>query len=289
MMPIPREPHAVTVLAAGALPAARALLDRCNRTEQLALPIEIESGAAMGDLTTSFAVSHGNTLAGYGWLPEDPEPEGCLMVDPDERRRGIGRALLQAMRSEAARRGLARFLLVADQAATSVPGFLAAVGARHEFSEYQMTLDPERIDRSRPRIGALHLRPASAADRDSLVRLRMAALGDDEDRVQAHVDDGLSQPNRRYLIALLDGEPVGMLRTGVWGDGADITSFGVVPEQRGKGYGRQILLDAVDLLRTEGWERILIEVATDNANALGLYESCGFRAMRTYGYFTVRV
>ncbi len=59
----------------------------------------------------------------------------------------------------------------------------------------------------------------------------------------------------------------------------------VHPEHRRRGYGRQMLMDTVDMLLREGWERIIIEVATENRNALGLYESCGFRATRTYSYY----
>jgi len=58
-------------------------------------------------------------------------------------------------------------------------------------------------------------------------------------------------------------------------------------DHQGKGYGRQILLDAVDLLLSLNLPRILIEVAVDNRNALGLYESCGFHITQEYGYYTL--
>jgi ribosomal protein S18 acetylase RimI-like enzyme len=65
----------------------------------------------------------------------------------------------------------------------------------------------------------------------------------------------------------------------------DVTAFGVLPEYRGRGYGRQLLLDAVDVLLRESSDRVVIEVATDNERALGLYRSCGFKVASAYGFY----
>jgi ribosomal protein S18 acetylase RimI-like enzyme len=46
-----------------------------------------------------------------------------------------------------------------------------------------------------------------------------------------------------------------------------------------------MLLDTVDLLLRERRERIAIEVATENRRTLGLYESCGFRLVASYGHY----
>ncbi len=76
---------------------------------------------------------------------------------------------------------------------------------------------------------------------------------------------------------------------GEWEGSADITAVGVLPAHRGRGYGRQMLADVVAMLLGEGWERITIEVATDNTNALRLYESCGFRVTTAYSYYRMPV
>ena len=47
-----------------------------------------------------------------------------------------------------------------------------------------------------------------------------------------------------------------------------------------------MLLAAVGALLAEGRDPILIEVFTDNAGALGLYESCGFRVTSSYAYYS---
>jgi ribosomal protein S18 acetylase RimI-like enzyme len=163
------------------------------------------------------------------------------------------------------------------------------MGARYRFAEYSMALDRAAVDRSRPRHPELQLRPAGAADADVLIQLQAASFGDPEEEVRQHVAQGLRQLDRQYYVASLQGKPIGSIRIGRYEDGADFTAFGVLPEYRGRGYGRQILLDCIDILLAEQWKQVIIDVVTDNRNALGLYRSCGFRETAAYGYYHLDV
>jgi len=69
-------------------------------------------------------------------------------------------------------------------------------------------------------------------------------------------------------------------RTGIYG-------FVVRPEYRGKGYGRQLLQEAIRIIRDEGSQEIMLDVDVDNTNALGLYLSCGFEIKTTYDYYSL--
>jgi ribosomal protein S18 acetylase RimI-like enzyme len=196
----------------------------------------------------------------------------------------VGKKLLAAMRGESRRRGLPGLLIVCDEASGSGVAFLAAVAARFRSAEYRLELDPAAIDRSRPRHEDLRLRQARIDDAAILARLRAATFGVTEAEAQEQMArrDG---PGHRHFLATLGGEPIGMLRTGALEGTADVTAFAVLPEHRGRGYGRQMLLETVDMLLAEGWERIIIEVATDNVGALGLYKSCGFKVATAYGFY----
>ena len=263
---------------------AERLLESCNRHEGLDLPIWLEPTPPANNVASYFLWFEHGTLISLAWLPDDPEPEACLMVHPEHRRRGVGRKLLAAVRAESRRRGLPGLLLVCDEASASGVAFLAAVGARFRSAEYRLELDAATIDRSRPRHDSLLLRLAGAGDAATMARLRAASFGvaEAEAREQMARRDG---PGHRSYLATLGGEPIGMLRTGGREGTADVTAFAVLPEHRGRGYGRQMLLDTVDMLLAEGWERVIIEVATDNAGALGLYKSCGFQVATAYGFY----
>ena len=71
------------------------------------------------------------------------------------------------------------------------------------------------------------------------------------------------------------------------GDGIYIRGFGIVPERRQRGYGRQLLAATMQLMLAEGQKHFALDVATDNMRALTLYASCGFRETEAYDYHDV--
>ena len=59
-----------------------------------------------------------------------------------------------------------------------------------------------------------------------------------------------------------------------------IYSLAVDPEFSGKGYGKILLQKAVDALKTEGKEKLFLEVREENKKAIRLYEGVGFKISR---------
>jgi ribosomal protein S18 acetylase RimI-like enzyme len=263
------------------------LLRLCNEYELLELPISPTDFDSDSGAQTAFAIHTGERLIGFAAMPDDPIPEASLMVDPDFRRRGIGRALVEALRAETGRRNVAHSLLAADLASASATAFLNTLALRRRRTEFRLELDLSRIERARPRIPGLAIRLATPADRQTLIDVLSGAFAAAQADVEHNVDLGLNQPSRDFYLAELDGEAIGAVRLGTGDGNGDITAFGVLPRHQGKGYGRQILLDSIDRLLPMDLPRILIEVAVDNRGALSLYESCGFRIQREYGYFAL--
>ena len=60
-----------------------------------------------------------------------------------------------------------------------------------------------------------------------------------------------------------------------------IQNVGVVPEHRGSGLGRALVLRSLIGFRDAGLKRVYLEVTADNANAVDLYRSVGFQLIRT--------
>lgn len=59
-----------------------------------------------------------------------------------------------------------------------------------------------------------------------------------------------------------------------------IYGLGVLPELREKGFGRAILLSAVKKIKESHTNAIMLQVAAENATALNLYKSCGFKEIK---------
>lgn len=61
---------------------------------------------------------------------------------------------------------------------------------------------------------------------------------------------------------------------------AKLYSLGVLKEYRSEGVASTLLAQMLQELKTQGYERLLLEVRVDNPNAIALYERHGFRTIR---------
>ena len=214
----------------------------------------------------------------------DAALEALLLVHPAHRGRGIGRALLAALRAEGRARAIPGVLLTCDEAVPAGPAFSRAAGAVYRSSEYRMVWSgPEAGAPGPGEDGSLER--VTAATLPEFIRVQVAAFGHDEGRAREGFARSLARPGVALYLARLDGEAAGGVRTAVQDGEGWITALGVTPACRGRGLGRRLLLGAVAALRAAGAWPILLEVATDNPAALGLYHACGFRQISAYAYF----
>ena len=87
-----------------------------------------------------------------------------------------------------------------------------------------------------------------------------------------------SSPTRHFVVALdADQNIIGY--AGVFAPGAaeaDILTVGVVPEHRGKGIAKALMALITDWAKDQGSTAMMLEVKTDNREAIGLYEALGY-------------
>ncbi len=60
-----------------------------------------------------------------------------------------------------------------------------------------------------------------------------------------------------------------------------IQNVGIIPEHRGQGLGRALVLKNLAGFREAGLQRVYLEVTAENLPAVQLYDSLGFRLVRT--------
>ena len=87
-----------------------------------------------------------------------------------------------------------------------------------------------------------------------------------------------SSPTRHFVVALDEAQNI-VGYAGVFAPGgaeADVLTVGVVPSHRGKGIAKALIALITDWAKAQGSTAMMLEVKTDNTDAIGLYESLGY-------------
>jgi len=88
----------------------------------------------------------------------------------------------------------------------------------------------------------------------------------------------ISAPTRRFIVAVDEGLSV-IGYAGVFAPGgaeADILTVGVISKYRGQGIARELMAGITKWAIDQGSIAMMLEVKTDNVEAISLYESLGY-------------
>jgi ribosomal protein S18 acetylase RimI-like enzyme len=129
------------------------------------------------------------------------------------------------------------------------------------------------------------LRPSvSPEDWEAEVQLEIAGFGFTEKEAREYNQRIRDNSGEQNLIIEKDGKTAGKMRVSELNGEAWIYGFAVYPELQGQGIGRRALSHAVKMEDQKGLP-VFLEVEAKNANALRLYESCGFRTYHSQDYY----
>jgi ribosomal protein S18 acetylase RimI-like enzyme len=79
-----------------------------------------------------------------------------------------------------------------------------------------------------------------------------------------------------FLVGILDSQPVASVMAGYEGHRGWINYLAVAPRLQGKGYGRQIMEHAEQLLRERGCPKINLQIRSTNRAVMEFYRRLGF-------------
>ncbi|HKF35444.1 MAG TPA: GNAT family N-acetyltransferase [Ktedonobacteraceae bacterium] len=264
------------------------LIAVCDAYEGLHMRLGLdELRKRSGDEARDLLYYEDGALVGYlgvdGW---GKEREMTGMVHPGYRRRGIFSRLFAAAKAEYQRLGVHKLILVCEQSTASGQAFVKTTGAQREYAEHEMVLGTFKERRIFHE--GLQMRQADSGDLDAIASILAADSGNVEAEKQ-WIGKLLEDPSRRFYLATLHGKPLGCLRLDDMGDQVGIYAFEIRMGYRGLGYGRQMLEEAIRITRAETQKRIMLDVETNNTNAIGLYRSCGFEVKTTYDYYALEI
>ncbi|MDG5495813.1 GNAT family N-acetyltransferase [Niveispirillum sp. BGYR6] len=93
---------------------------------------------------------------------------------------------------------------------------------------------------------------------------------------EAAIAGMLGMPGVLTRLLHRDGQACGMAMWRAVADEAELLTIGVLPNGRGQGMGRTLLLDGLEILAGCAVETVFLEVAVNNRTAIQLYEKQGF-------------
>ncbi len=241
------------------------------------------------DQVNDFLYYVNDSLAGYLALYgfNQHEAEISAVTHPHYRRQGIFKQLLTAAGLELQQRQVPNFLFICEQISTSGIRSVQALGAVYEFSEYKMDLQaPPQV---RPLPEGLHLRLAQVEDITALARMDELCFGVTLEAAQRWLEHDLADNQRRVIVATLEAVRIGKIGILMNETETYIAGFCLLPEYRGRGYGKAILTYTVAQLVAAQKPNICLEVACSNDQALSLYRQCGFKVITGYDYYRLPV
>ncbi|MGH4140777.1 GNAT family N-acetyltransferase [Clostridium sp.] len=275
--------------------AIKSLEAICYKKQKINLKLELDFKMHLKNkIMAEFLYYDNEILVGYLGLCNfhGTSVEVTGMVQPEFRRKGIFKKLYLLAEEEWQKICPSEVLLLCDHTSLSGLTFINNIGAEYGSSEYKMCLNKKSVYKSTNH--AIILRPATKEDATELYRQDSIYFGNlekdvDEKKLQEDIDEISLQIDDSAInyLAELSGEVIGKIRISIADNEGFIYGFGVIPDSRGNGYGREILCLALDILKKEQVDNTFLEVATENKKALALYESCGFEEISVMDYYIV--
>ena len=282
------------------------LMDLCCKHDNINLKLELDyklhlnslaekAGDTPSDSKSEFLYYIGDELVAYLGIScfDGVTAELCGMTHPQHRRQGIFHRLFALALNDCRYSDYKRLLLLADGSSESGMHFLKANTDSYAHSEYRM----KRLPEVNPPIGV----PAMSSEEAVILRLackddepviaKMNALFFDEKELDTVTGEYKIKPleddpaNFKTYMIDLGGTSIGKINVEYNDQYAFLCGFGILPNYRGKGYGRMGLTQILRHLEAQGIKVIELDVVCTNSNALGLYQSCGFIEQSVMNYY----
>ena len=236
------------------------------------------------DSTGDFIVNADGKIAGYAYLdPPSAEGEvtGELVVHPDRRRRGLGRALTGKL---AAAAGGSVLRLWAHGDLPAAAALARSAGFERFRALWQMRRSlREPLDQPVLPAGRTLRTFVPGQDEDDWLSLNGRAFAKHPEQggwtrhdLELREQEPWFDP-AGFFIAETDGQMAGFHWTKVHRpDLGEVYVVGVDPAEQGSGLGRALTLAGLGYLRDLGVAQAMLYVDEDNVPAIRMYEALGF-------------
>ncbi|MEG0772713.1 GNAT family N-acetyltransferase [Clostridium sp.] len=208
------------------------------------------------------------------------------MVHPGYRRRGVFKRLFSLVKDEWHKRESKKMFLLSDNDSVTGLEFIKSTGASHAHSEYEMFLKNDEHQRLIAK--NVVLRKATNEDGREIAWQNSIYFNMKFNEADILMPEEEEKCGSYIYMAEVNNKIIGKVHLEISDGVGGIFGLGVLPEYRKKGYGREILVGAIEKLKEKGSKELMLQVEAKNSNALNLYKSCGFQETSTMNYYETR-
>lgn len=221
------------------------------------------------------------------FIPTQLEAEITGYTLPRKRGKGHFKALLAKAVEELRKYHIPQILFVCETQSIAGKQVMEVLKTEYEHTEYFMRLDLSGfVSNHLPASGdRLMLVRTKSDDIEKVIETSIKAFDESYEEANSRIENCLESETREQYLAILNGERIGLVSTNQEDGVGSIFGFGIVPEHRGKGYGEELLHLIVNRLRQGGKTEIILDVNSENENALELYKKFGFEIESAYDYY----
>jgi ribosomal protein S18 acetylase RimI-like enzyme len=268
------------------------LKEICINTDNISLKLEIDYKINRQkkkngniDNINEFMFYDGDILVGYIGICDfgGDALEVNGMVHPDYRRNGVFTKLFYLVNDEWNKRNKKSVLLLSDSNSIDGINFIRNTCDIYDHSEYEMFLKKDFVQKQI--LGDVELRNATIHDSKKIAWQNSIYFGIEYNGESFPMPE-IGEQSYIYM-AILNDVIIGKVHVEINNGVGGIYGLGVLPEYRSKGYGRRILLMAIEKLKEKDSKEIMLQVEIKNKNALNLYKSCGFEETSIMDYYRV--
>lgn len=266
------------------------LEDICNKQDKLRGSLFLDTSLNYNDQIKSIFLLYENrelisVLAMF--IPSRLEAEISALTSPKYRCNGYFKALLSRAVEELKKFGIREILFVCERQSRSGKEVMDSLQAKYEHTEYTMRfieascspLNTCRLALHRPHISEL----------DKIIRASRRIFSESYADSKRRIEKCLNSNDRDQYLGVRNEEIVGIGSVNLIRDEASLFAFGIMPEYRDQGYGKELLRLIIDHLWQSGKTEIMLEVNSSNAAALKLYKKSGFRIEVVLEYYRKKV
>lgn len=168
-----------------------------------------------------------------------------------------------------------------------IHNYLKEHNFHYENSEYEMTRE-SAIAAEVQNAKDLKIRAATPKDMNTILELDSICFGVQQNS-HLRMMEFFNEVDNKILLLEKNSMPIGKAHIHIYKNYARLTDICIAPAHQGKGYGKFVIASAINYLRKQHINKILLEVEAKNENALKIYKGLGFKITNAYDFWRISI